>query len=303
MKTYSILFLFFFISCTPKPSKSEKKQEKHFQLFTLPNLPTKLTFANKTIFVEDEDIQERLDRELLTNVYLQSATTQIIKRANRWFPLIESILKSENVPQDFKYLAVIESALIEQAISPVGAQGFWQFMPYTAKEYHLEISNEVDERLDVIKSTKAACQYLKEANKQFNDWLLAAASYNRGMGGVHSDMKWQNAKSYFDMEQNHETGRYVYRILALKLIMEHPLEYGFSIPDNQKYKSIKTKKYTITKTIKNLSEWSLNKGYNFKILKKLNPWILQTHLTIKNKKYTLLLPDRKEKLRPYSYYH
>ncbi len=303
MKIYSFLFLFFCISCTQKLSKTEKKVVEHSQLFTLPNLPTKLTFANKTILVEDEDIQERLDREVLTNVYLQSATTQIIKRANRWFPLIESILKAENVPQDFKYLAVIESALIEQAVSPVGAQGFWQFMPNTAKEYNLEISNEVDERLDVIKSTKAACKYLKEANKQFKDWLLAAASYNRGMGGVHSDMKWQNAKSYFDMEQNHETGRYVYRILALKLIMEHPLEYGFSIPNSQKYKSIKTKKYTITKTIKNLSEWSLNKGYNFKILKKLNPWILQTHLTIKNKKYTLLLPDRKEKLRPYSYYH
>jgi soluble lytic murein transglycosylase-like protein len=144
---------------------------------------------------------------------------------------------------------------LAQAVSPVGAQGFWQFMPFTAKEYHLEISPEVDERLDVVKSTRAACHYLKQANLQFHDWLLAAASYNRGMGGVHEDMQWQKAESYFDMEQNHETGRYVYRILALKLILENPNNYGFSIPNDQKYKArsipeVKRKEIQ-TKRIKN----------------------------------------------------
>ena len=297
-----LLALSFACNNNPKVEKEQKQLELVAKPFQLPDLPTSMIFAGKKINLEDEDIRERLDREVLTNVYLQSATSQIIKRANRWFPLVENILKQEKIPKDFKYLAVIESALIEQAISPVGAQGFWQFMPYTAKEYQLEISPEVDERLDVVKSTRAACQYLKQAQLQFHDWLLAAASYNRGMGGVHEDMQWQKATSYFDMEQNHETGRYMYRILALKLILEHPLDYGFSIPDTQKYKSIKTRKFVVNSTIKNLSDWALSKGYNFKILKKLNPWILKTHLTIKNKKYTLLLPERKEKIRPYSYY-
>lgn len=304
IKLSTLLLLALFVACnSPKEKNKEKQIDQVTKPFQLPDLPTSMTFAGKKITLEDEDIRERLDREVLTNVYLQSATSQIIKRAHRWFPLVENILKQEKVPEDFKYLAVIESALIEQAVSPVGAQGFWQFMPYTAKEYQLEISPEVDERLDVVKSTRAACQYLKQANLQFHDWLLAAASYNRGMGGVHEDMQWQKAESYFDMEQNHETGRYVYRILALKLILEHPLDYGFLIPDTQKYNSIKTRKYVVNSTIKNLSDWALSKGYNFKILKKLNPWILKTHLTIKNKKYTLLLPERKEKIRPYSYYH
>jgi hypothetical protein len=304
MKIISILSIcILFFACNEKKEVlKEPLQKPKQQAFQLPELPTKIYFGGKAIYMEDEDIRERLDREVLTNVYLQSATSQIIKRAHRWFPIIEKILKQENVPDDFKYLAVIESALVEQAISPVGAQGFWQFMPFTAKEYHLEISPEVDERLDVEKSTHAACKYLKQANLQFKDWILAAASYNRGMGGVNTDLHWQKASNYFDMEQNHETGRYVYRILALKIILENQLAYGFSIPESQKYPVIQTKKYVITSTIQNLSDWAIIKGYNYKILKKLNPWILKTHLTIKNKKYTLLLPENKEKLRPYAYY-
>ena len=291
-------------ACTEKKEVHKEPINNQKQLpFQLPDLPKSLNFAGKEIYLEDADIQERLDREVLINVYLQSATSQIIKRAHRWFPIIENILKKENIPDDFKYLAVIESALVEQAVSPVGAQGFWQFMPFTAKEYQLEISPEVDERLDIEKSTHAACKYLKQANLQFNDWLLAAASYNRGIGGVNADLHWQKATNYFDMEQNHETGRYVYRLLALKIILENQLAYGFSIPDSQKYTTIQTKKHVISSSILNLSDWAIGKGYNYKILKKLNPWLLKTHLTIKNKKYTLLLPDSKEKLRPYSYYH
>jgi len=304
MKIISILFscILFFACNEKKEVLREPLHTPKQQVFQLPELPSKMYFAGDLIYLEDEDIRERLDRELLTNVYLQSATSQIIKRAHRWFPLLEKILKEEKVPDDFKYLAVIESALVEQAISPVGAQGFWQFMPFTAKEYALEMSTEVDERLDVEKSTYAACSYLKQANLQFKDWVLAAASYNRGMGGVTKDLHWQKASSYFDMEQNHETGRYVYRILALKLILENQQAYGFSIPNSQKYPIIRTKKYLISKTISNLSDWAISKGYNYKILKKLNPWILQTHLTVKNKKYTLLLPENNEKIRPYAYY-
>ncbi len=306
MKKKISIFMLLALSfaCNTQKVKTELKQQpQKTTLFQVPDLPSTITFAGNKINLEDEDIRERLDREVLTNVYLQSATSQIIKKTHRWFPLVEKILKEEKIPEDFKYLAVIESALNEQAISPVGAQGFWQFMPFTAKEYQLEISPEVDERLDVVKSTQAACKYLRKAYVQFNDWCLAAASYNRGVGGILDDLEWQKATNYFDMEQNHETGRYVYRILALKLILENQHAYGFSIPNSQKYNPIKSQKFLISSTIKNLSEWSLSKGYNFKILKKLNPWILKTKLTIKNKKYTLLLPDRKEKIRPYSYYN
>jgi membrane-bound lytic murein transglycosylase D len=305
MKIISVLSIcILFIACNEKKEiLKEPLNNPTQQAFQLPDLPAKMYFGGKIIYLEDQDIRERLDREVLTNVYLQSATSQIIKRAHRWFPVIEKIIKQEKVPNDFKYLAVIESALLEKAISPVGAQGFWQFMPFTAKEYHLEISPEVDERLDVEKSTHAACKYLKQANLQFNDWLLAAASYNRGMGGVTTDLHWQKASNYFDLEQNQETGRYVYRILALKIILENQLAYGFSIPDSQKYTTIQTKKHVISSSILNLSDWAIGKGYNYKILKKLNPWLLKTHLTIKNKKYTLLLPESNEKIRPYSYYH
>ena len=260
-------------------------------------------FSGKKIVLKDLDIQERLDREILTNTYLQSATSQIIKRANRWFPTIENILKKEGIHPDFKYLAVIESALIEQAVSPVGAEGFWQFMPYTAKDFDLTINEEIDERLDVTKSTKAAAAYLQNAHDTLKDWLLAAASYNRGIGGILRDMKWQKANSYFDMEQNQETGRYVYRILAMKIIMENPLAYGFNIPKEQCYPYIKTKKYTVTKSITNLSDWAISKGSNFKILRKLNPWLRTTKLTIKNKSYTLLLPLNTENVRPYRSYN
>ena len=269
----------------------------------LPELPEQMYFAGKKVILKDWDIQERLDREILTNTYLQSATSQIIKRANRWFPVIENILKKEGIHPDFKYLAVIESALIEQAVSPVGAEGFWQFMPYTAEDFNLTINDEIDERLDVVKSTKAAAAYLKNANDTLKDWLLAAASYNRGIGGVLRDMKWQKAKSYFDMEQNHETGRYVYRILAMKIILENPTAYGFNIPKEQCYPAIKTRKYIIKKTIENLSDWAISKGSNFKILRKLNPWLRTTKLTIKNKSYTLLLPLNTENIRPYSSYN
>ena len=291
---------------------SEKKQNHQVFIYQkdtsnitkpLPELPKQMYFAGKKVILKDWDIQERLDREVLTNTYLQSATSQIIKRANRWFPIIETILKKEGIHPDFKYLAVIESALIEQAISPVGAEGFWQFMPYTAEDFNLTINDEIDERLDVVKSTKAAAAYLNNANDTLKDWLLAAASYNRGIGGVLRDMKWQKAKSYFDMEQNHETGRYVYRILAMKIIMENPTAYGFNIPKEQCYPAIKTRKHIIKKTIENLSDWAISKGANFKILRKLNPWLRTTKLTIKNKSYTLLLPLNTENIRPYSSYN
>ena len=304
MKIINNLFvLFLIVSCSNKTNKTNFKAfkpENKTEIFILPDLPAKIKFANCIYSLEDIDVKEKLDREILINTYLQSSTSMIIKRSKRWFPILEQILKDENIPDDFKYLAVIESSLT-QAVSPVGAQGFWQFMPYTAKEYNLKITSEIDERLDVIKSTKAACSYLRKANDTLKDWALAAAAYNRGIGGVIRDLKWQNAKSYFDMEQNSETGRYFYRILALKIILENQEKYGYNIPDRQRYSPIKTKKIKITQSVSNLSEWAIQRGSNFKILRLLNPWLLKTNLTVKKDTFTLLLPLHTEKLKPFTH--
>lgn len=301
----SILTVFtlsvFFNACNQKIDKKIQIKESKTQN-TLPPIPDEMYFAGERIILKDWDIRERLDREILVNTYFQSSTSLIIKRSHRWFPLLEKLLKKSSIHPDFKYLAVIESALVEKAISNVGAQGFWQFMPFTAKEFNLTMNEEVDERLDVFKSTIAACDYLKKANHTLNDWVLTAASYNRGVHGILKDKTWQNAKSYFDLEQNDETARYVFRILAIKLILENPEKYGFNIPLVQRYPPLKVNPIQIKKSISNLSEWALSKGINFKILRKLNPWIKTTRLTIKNKYYTLLLPLNTENLKPYQNY-
>jgi len=266
-----------------------------------PPLPKKMYFAGQEILLTDEDVMERLDREVLMNAYYNSATTGYFKRANRWFPVIERILKEEGVPEDFKYLAIIESGLV-QAISPVGAQGFWQFMPSTAKIYDLEMSNEVDERLHIEKSTRAACKYLKSSHDSLKDWLWATASYNRGVGGVQQDMAWQGTDHYFDTDQNNETGRYVFRLLAIKLIFENPEDYGYYPGKMQLYEPIRTKSITVSESIPNMAEWALEQGFNFKIVQKLNPWLKSNKLTIREKTYELLLPAEGENLKPYKEY-
>lgn len=305
MKFKLLLFItLVVVSCSDDKEKSAPVQiiqNSEFGFATIPNLPESMTFAGKKILIQDEDIIERLDREVLTNAYYQSATTQMLKRANRWFPLIERILKEEKIPDDFKYLAVIESGLV-QATSPVGAQGFWQFMPYTAKQYDLEINDEIDERLHVEKSTRAACAYLRDAQDTLKDWLLSSASYNRGIGGVRQDMRWQGTDNYFDTDQNSETARYVFRILAVKLIFENPKAYGFNTDKIKLYEPFKTKRVVVKQSIPNLAKWALEKGINFKILTKLNPWLKGNKLTIKNKTYQLLLPSESENLKPYKQY-
>lgn len=302
-------FTGFLLSLLLVSCSAEKKRERAAAasipapatVFTLPNLPEKMTFAGQEILLTDDDIVERLDREVLTNAYYQSATIQIFKRAHRWFPVIERILQEEKIPDDFKYLAVIESGLV-QAVSPVGAQGFWQFMPFTAKQYGMEMSTEVDERLHVEKSTRAACAYLRAAQDTLKDWLLASASYNRGIGGVRQDMRWQGTNHYFDTDQNNETARYVFRMLAVKLIFEDPKAYGFDVEKIRLYEPYQTRKVEIAQTIPNLAQWALQQGINYKILTKLNPWLKTNKLTIKSKTYTVLLPAVNENLKPYKEY-
>lgn len=293
------------LACTDaqpnKNSQDDVIQSAAPNLFSIPILPKEMIFCGEKLNLEDEDIRERLEKEVLLNAYYHSATIGIMKRANRFFPQIEKILKKENIPTDFKYLACIESSLI-QAVSPAGAQGFWQFMPFTAKEFDLEMSDEVDERLNIEKSTYAACGYLKHAQDTLKDWLLTAASYNRGIGGVRSDMRWQRTNHYFDTDMNSETARYTFRILAMKLIMENPKAYGFYIPKNQLYHPLKTKTIQLTGKINNLAEWANKKGINLKILRKLNPWLIGNKLTINPSKYTIKLPLKSTKLKSYHSY-
>lgn len=308
-KGFLLLFSFgLLIACQENnsakdPENSAPKEAQFHNAVVFPKLPEKMTFAGQEISLEDEDVRERLDREVLMTAYYQSAFVGALKRANRYFPMIERILKEEGIPDDFKYLAIIESNL-QQAVSPVGAQGFWQFMPKTAKMYHLEMSNEVDMRLDIEKSTHAACAYLRDAHNDLNDWILATASYNRGVAGVQDDMEWQDSEHYFDTHQNSETGRYVFRLLATKLIFENPEAYGYYPKEMELYEPFKIKRVVVNETISNLSDWSLDQGFNIKILRKLNPWILTTHLTVKKgKKYTIILPAESENLKPYAAYN
>jgi ubiquinone/menaquinone biosynthesis C-methylase UbiE len=305
MKITPFLLLFFFFAGCENTEINQKAVQENKDLpsdpFVLPPLPNEMTFCGQKINLQDEDIIERLDKELLVNAYYHSATIQAMKRASRYFPEMERILKKNGIPEDFKYLAVIESGLI-QAVSPAGAQGFWQFMPGTAKEHDLLMNAEVDERLNIEKSTQAACEYLKYANDTLKDWVLAAASYNRGIGGVRSDMRWQYTTNYFDTHMNSETGRYVYRILAVKLIFENPEKYGYLVKETELYKPFETKNVILTESISNLAEWSIAQGFNYKIVRKLNPWILGNKLTIENKEFTLLLPKDHVNLKPYASY-
>jgi membrane-bound lytic murein transglycosylase D len=296
------ILLFFVLACANDSTEKKNQVRKYVNTHGLPSLPKSMIFFGEQIQLEDEDIRERLDREIITNVYFQSSTTFALKRANRFFPEIERILANEDVPKDFKYVAVIESNLSE-VTSPVGANGFWQFMPFTAKEYGLIINDEVDERLNLSKSTHAACAFIKNANAIFGDWVNACASYNRGIGGVQSDMKWQKTNHYFDTDMNNETGRYVFRIMAMKLIMENPEKYGFYIPAQQLYKPFSTKEIQCKSAISNLAHWAKMKGINLKILRKLNPWLISNKLTIRPSDFVIKLPSKNENLKSYNSYN
>jgi hypothetical protein len=235
------------------------------------------------------DIRERLDKELIVTTYFHSYTIQALKRANRYFGSIEEELIKQKLPVDFKYLCLIESGLT-QARSPDGALGFWQLMPETAKQYGLRIDSEVDERMHIQKSTIAACRYLKDANEKFDDWILTSASYNRGIAGIEGDLEEQEVSSYFDLNLNSETSRYVFRILAMKIIFENKKAYGYDEENMDLYEPIKTRSITINKPINDVKKWAKDQGSNYRMLKLLNPWIIGNKLTYKNSALIIELP-------------
>lgn len=252
--------------------------------------PTEVDFAGEKTPLQISDVRERLDRELLINANLDATTALIIKRANRVFPIIEPILAKYGVPDDFKYLAVIESGLVN-AVSSAGARGVWQFMPETAKEKGMEVNDIVDERYHLEKSTEAACRYLLAAKEKFGSWTLAAASYNGGMNGITKRIEEQKVTNYYDLGLTEETSRYVFRILALKEIMRQPAKYGFNIYPSDLYTQIPTKKVAVDSSITDLTGFAIAQGINYKILKIHNPWLRDKKLVNPIKKrYEIEIP-------------
>jgi len=267
---------------TKQTENKEVSKERYF--------PSQIDFAGEKAPLNVSDVKERLDRELLVNANLDATTVLIIKRANRAFPVIEPILKRYGVPDDFKYLAVIESGLVN-VVSPAGARGVWQFMPDTGKERGLEINDVVDERYHLAKSTEAACKYLQSAYAKFGSWTLAAASYNGGFGGVNKQITFQGVTNYYDLLLTDETARYVFRILALKEIMQHPVSYNFTVLPTELYPVIPVKTVDVTASIPDLAVFAKEQGINYKVLKIHNPWLRDRKLTVADgKKYTMEIP-------------
>ena len=254
------------------------------------DLPQNMSFAGEEVPLYVLDVLERLDREIHINIYWHTNTIFLIKRANRWLPIIEKILVEKGVPEDFKYVAVIESNLMN-SISTKNAVGFWQFMKPTAKEFGLEVNTEIDERYNLIKATEAAARYLQKAYEKFGNWALVAASYDRGMGGMQRALENQKVNSYYDLYLNEETYRYVFRILAAKEILMNPEKYGFEVKQDHLYDPVQNKEILVDKSIDDLVEFSKEIGINYKLLKRYNPWLRSDKLTVKKgKSYTILVP-------------
>ena len=261
-----------------------------FQNVEAVGLPDTLSFANEQVPLQNFDTRESLDREMLVNSYWHSQTLYLLKLSTRFFPVIEPILKQEGVPDDFKYLALAESGL-QQVISPAKAAGMWQILESTAKGEGLEVTAEVDERYNVEKSTRVACSYLKHAYSIFGSWTMAAASYNIGQAGLLRQSEKQGSKDYYDLALGEETGRYMFRILALKLIFQNPAAYGFDLAESDYYPALQSKEVEVDSSITRISDFASKMGTNYKMIKLYNPWLRGASLTNpKNKKYLIKVP-------------
>ncbi|WP_430812286.1 MULTISPECIES: lytic transglycosylase domain-containing protein [unclassified Carboxylicivirga] len=282
----------FIQSSDPAPLNKEAARplESTYAISSL-DIPGTMNFAGEEVPIMRTDVKESFDRELLVNTYWQSQTILFIKRANRYFPIIEPILAEQGVPDDFKYLSLIESSFMPRAKSPAGAVGLWQFMRATAREYGLEVNGEVDERYHIEKSTEAACKYLKKMHDHYGSWTLSAAAYNAGRSGINRQLSRQKVNSYYDLLLGEETGRYVYRILAIKEILSHAEDYGFFVKQADRYPAIETIEIEIKEGVKNFADFALDHGTNYKELKNMNPWLREAYLSNTHKKtYTIKLP-------------
>lgn len=266
----------------PTDENYETKVINDYNVYAL-QVPNHLDFAGEGVPLENPDILERMDKELLVNTYWQSNGLLMFKRVKKYFPIIEPILKKHGIPDDFKYLAVIESGLTN-ARSPAGASGFWQIMRATGRENGLEVNSNVDERYHLEKATEVACKYLKKSKKRLGSWTLAAAAYNAGNAGISRRLKKQDVKTYYDLLLGEETGRYVFRIVALKEILSNPKKYGFNFRDKDLYTSIPTYKVAVDTAVTDFSQFAKKFNINYKILKLHNPWLREKVLNNKSRK-------------------
>lgn len=283
---------FVLLAFSNKISKDRKlsNPENGYNIYAI-EIPEVLDFCGESMPIHTPDIRERIDRELLVNTYWQSNGLLMFKRAKRYFPIIEPILESYGVPNDFKYLALIESGL-QNVTSSAGAKGFWQIMKPTGKEYGLEINSNVDERNNLELSTIVACKYLLKAKAEFGNWTLAAASYNAGIRGVSKQLERQAVSSYYDLLLGEETGRYMFRIVALKEIITHPKKYGFNFLEKDLYSVIPTYKVKVDTAVSNFVKFAEKYDLNYKQLKIHNPWLRESFLNNNSRKvYTLEIPS------------
>ncbi len=283
-----ILLAVIFLMGQQSPEKAKQFQQ-NYRIIS-PPVPEKLSFCGEEVPLYNWDVKERLEREIIVNTYYHSSTILYLKRAARWFPVIEPILKKYRIPNDFKYMAVIESGL-ENVVSPAGATGFWQLMKPAARKFGLIVNKEVDERYNVEKSTEAACKYLLDAKKKYGNWTLAAASYNLGTNGITNQLDRQKSTNYYNLVLNEETSRFVFRLLAVKEVLEHPKRYGFDIKEEDMYKPLKYFEVEVNKGVKHWADFAAKYGINYKILKLYNPWLRQNYLkNRKHKKFLVKIP-------------
>ena len=255
-------------------------------------LPSNLNLAGERVPIEKKDIRERMDRELLVNTYWQSNGLLLMKRANKYFPILEPLLKKYGLPDDFKFLALAESAFTDET-SSAGAAGIWHFMKRTGKEYGLEINKNVDERYHIEKSTKVAAAYLKKSKERFNSWTLAAAAYNAGNYGIHKQLEKQQVTNYYDALLANETERYIFRIIALKEVISNPKKYGFIFDNEDLYTHTKTRVIKVDTVISNITLFAKKFGITYKELKIHNPWLRENKLNNASRKlYEIKIPVR-----------
>lgn len=256
-----------------------------------PEVPHKVNFAGQTFHIDDVERAERLDRELTAMTYTHGTTLLTIKRANRYWPLVVPVLEANGVPRDLFYLACIESNLNPRALSSAKAAGLWQFMPETGRQYGLEVNEWVDERYHPVKATEAACRYLKDAYRRYGSWESVAASYNGGMGRISSELSKQGVTSAFDLYLAEETMRYPFRLLAMKLILEHPRDYGFRLDASQLYQPFEYEEIEVSGPVDDWGQWALEHGSNYLQVRTHNPWIRSRSLPNKQGKvYKVAIP-------------
>ena len=267
----------------------DKNVAENYEIKAL-KIPKNLSFAGERVPIEIPDVYERMDRELLVNTYWQSNALLYIKRANKFFPIIEPILAENGIPDDFKYLALVESGLTN-ATSPAGAKGFWQILKSTGREYGLEINSNVDERYNLEKSTRVACKYLNKAYNKFGSWTLVAGAYNAGKAGINRQIEKQKVYNYYDLLLNEETSRYVFRIIAAKEILLNPKKYGFIYDKQDLYLNKPTYTIKVDTAITNIAKFAIRYGLNYKEFKILNPWLRENKLNnVSRKIYKIRLP-------------